>query len=59
MNLAGDSVVTEGNAAQHYPSYAFAHSLFTEGMRMYSDSKVSDFLYELGEQTQSPPLCGE
>ena len=50
MDLAAYSVVTEGNAAQHYPSYAYAHPLFTEGMRMYSDSKVSEFLYELGDE---------
>ena len=50
MDLAAYSIVTEGNAAQHYPAYAFSHPLFTDGMRMYSDSKVSDFLYEVGDE---------
>ncbi len=31
----------------HYPSYAYSHPLFTEGMKIYSDSKVSDFLQSM------------
>lgn len=50
LDLAAYSIVTEGNAAQHYPCYAFSHPLFTDGMRMYSDAKVSNFLYELGDE---------
>ena len=44
LDLAAYSLVCEDNAAQYYPDYAYSHPLFTEGMRMYSDSKVSEFL---------------
>ena len=37
------SIVEEDNRAQYYPVYAYSHPLFAEGMRIYSDSKVSDF----------------
>ena len=37
-------IVTEDNVGQYYPGYAFNHPLFTEGMRLVSDSKVSRFL---------------
>jgi transposase len=44
LDLATYSIITENNAGQYYPDYAFNHPLFTQGMRIYSDSKVSDFL---------------
>ena len=44
LDLAAYSIIEEDNRAQHYPSYAYSHPLFTEGMKIYSDSKVSDFL---------------
>lgn len=44
LDLAAYSIVTEGNAAQYYPSYAYNHPLFTEKMHVYSDSKISEFL---------------
>lgn len=44
LDLAAYSIVAENNAGQYYPDYAYNHPLFTAGMRMYSDSKVSDFL---------------
>lgn len=50
LDLAAYSIVEEDNRAQHYPSYAFSHPLFTEGMRIYSDSKVSDFLRTLDDE---------
>ena len=37
LDLAAYSLVSEDNAAQHYPDYAYNHPLFTEGMRMYSE----------------------
>ena len=37
-------IVTEDNVGQYYPGYAFNHPLFTEGMRLVGDSKVSRFL---------------
>ena len=44
LDLAIYTIITENNAAQYYPDYAYNHPLFTRGMRIYSDSKVSDFL---------------
>ena len=44
LDLVAYSIITENNAGQYYPDYAYNHPLFTEGMRIYSDSKVSDFL---------------
>lgn len=44
LDLMAYSIVCENNAGQYYPMYAYGHPLFTEGMRIYSDSKVSDFL---------------
>lgn len=47
LDLAAYSIITESNAAQYYPDYAYNHPLFTENMRIYSDSKISDFLKSL------------
>ena len=47
QDLAAYSIITENNAGQYYPDYAYNHPLFTEGMKIYSDSKVSDFLQSL------------
>ena len=47
LDLASYSIVCENNAGQYYPDYAYNHALFTTGMRIYSDSKVSDFLQEM------------
>jgi len=47
MDLCAYSIVTEDNAGQYYPGFAFCHPLFTEGMRIYSDSKISRFLSSL------------
>ncbi len=47
LDLAIYTIITENNAAQYYPDYAFNHPLFTRGMKIYSDSKVSDFLNRL------------
>ena len=44
LDLAAYSIITEDNAGQYYPDYAFNHPLLTEDMRICSDSKVSDFL---------------
>ena len=44
LDLAIYSIISESNAGQYYPDYAYNHPLFTEAMRIYSDSKVSDFL---------------
>ena len=47
LDLAAYAIVTENNAGQYYPEYAFRHPLFTDGMKVYSDSKVSRFLREI------------
>lgn len=44
LDLAVYSIIAENNAAQYYPDYTFSHPLFTNGMKQYSDSTVSDFL---------------
>ena len=44
LDLAAYSIIAENNANQYYPDYAFDHPLFTKAMRIYSDSKVSDFI---------------
>jgi transposase len=44
LDLVAYTIICENNAGQYYPDYAFNHPLFTDGMRIYSDSKVSDFL---------------
>lgn len=44
LDLAAYSIISENNAGQYYPDYAYNHPLFTEGMKVYSDSTVSDFL---------------
>ena len=44
LDLAAYSIIAENNAAQYYPDYAYNHPLFTKNMRIYSDSKVSEFL---------------
>lgn len=46
LDLAAYSIVEEDNAAQYYPDYAYDHPLMTEDMKIYSDSKISDFLSE-------------
>lgn len=33
-------IVDEENAGQYYPDFAFNHPLFSDSMRIYSDSKV-------------------
>ncbi|MGM9787559.1 MAG: transposase [Candidatus Cryptobacteroides sp.] len=44
LDLAAYSIVTEDNAAQHYPSYAYQHPLFSDGMGIASDEKICRFL---------------
>lgn len=54
LDLASYSILSENNAAQYYPDYAYCHPLFTPGMKMYTNSKISSFLQSLKpEQTLS------
>ena len=47
LDLACYSIIEENNAGQYYPDYAYEHALFTADMKIYTDSKVSDFLHGL------------
>jgi transposase len=49
LDLALYTIISENNAAQYYPDYAYNHPLMTEKMHIYSDSKISDFLSETGD----------
>ena len=44
LDLVSYSIITENNAGQYYPDYAYNHPLSTTGMKIYSDAKVSEFL---------------
>ncbi len=47
LDLAAYSIITENNAAQYYPDYAYNHPLFTTGNRIYSDATVSEFMHQI------------
>ena len=47
LDLAVYTIITEDNAGQYYPDYAYNHPLFTKDMKVYSDSTVSDFLHSV------------
>ena len=47
LDLACYSIIEENNAGQYYPDYAYEHALFTPDMKIYTESKVSDFLHGL------------
>lgn len=49
LDLVSYSIITESNVSQYYSDYAYNHPLFTDGMRIYSDSKVSDLLRSVTE----------
>lgn len=53
LDLAAYSIIEEDNRAQHYGAYAFKHPLFTSGMKIYSDSKVSEFLKTMKEEVSA------
>lgn len=44
LDLVTYMIVEEENTGQYYPDFAFNHPLFSESMRIYSDSKVCSFL---------------
>jgi len=47
LDLAAYSIISENNAAQHYPDYAYNHPLMTPQHKIYSDSTISRFLSEI------------
>lgn len=50
LDLVCYLIITEDNAGQYYPDYAFRHPLFTESMKVVSDSKVSRFLTDMTKE---------
>ncbi len=55
-DLVSYSIISENNAAQYYPAYAYNHPLFTEKMHIYSDTKVSDFLVSVTDDQRIGPV---
>ncbi|MBQ9327532.1 MAG: transposase [Solobacterium sp.] len=49
LDLVAYSLITEDNAGQYYPDYAYNHPLFSKDMTIYSDSKISDFLNDMDD----------
>lgn len=49
LDLAAYSIIEESNVAQYYPDYAYNHPLFTNNMKIYSDSKVSDLFKDMSD----------
>lgn len=43
------SIISENNAAQYYPDYAYNPPVLTPNHKIYSDSTISRFLSEIGE----------
>ena len=50
VDLCAYTIIMENNASQYYPDYAYNHYLFTEKMKIYSDSTVTRFLQELKKE---------
>ena len=50
LDLISYSIISENNAGQYYPSYAYNHPLFTNNMQIYSDTKVSNLLRSITEE---------
>ena len=49
LDLVSYLIVMEDNAAQYYPDYAYNHPLFSEDMKIFSDSRISDFLSSISD----------
>ena len=47
LDLVAYLIVEEENAGQYYPDFAFTHPLFSEKMKIYSDSKVCRLLQSI------------
>ena len=50
LDLVSFLIVEEENVGLHYPDFAFCHPLFSEGMRIYSDVKVSRLLNSIHKE---------
>lgn len=49
LDFAAYEIISESNVAQHYPDYAYRHTLFTPNMNIYSDSTIGAFFQEVDE----------
>ena len=49
LDLVSFMIVDEENVAMHYPDFAFCHPLFSEGMKIFSDVKVSRLLNSISK----------
>ena len=47
LDLASYYLITENNAGQYSPDYAYNHPLFTPGYKTYSDSTISTFTKQI------------
>lgn len=47
LDFASYSIITENNAGQYFPNYAYNHALFSREMHVYSDSKISKMLNDI------------
>ena len=45
--MASYYLITENNAGQYYPDYAYNHPLFTPDYKIYSDATVSSFTNQI------------
>lgn len=50
LDLCAYEIISENNAAEYYPNYAYNHYLFTDKMKIYSDSSISRFLNETSKE---------
>lgn len=57
LDLAAYSIVSENNDNQYYTDYVYNHPLFTEEMRVYKDTDVSDFVSETDDDLADYFLC--
>ena len=48
LDLVAFSIIDQDNAGQYYPDFAFCHPLFSDRMKIYSDSAVSRLLSSIG-----------
>ena len=48
LDLMAFSIIDQDNAGQYYPDFAFCHPLFSDRMKLYSDSAVSRLLSSIG-----------
>jgi transposase len=50
LDLVAFSIITEDNAGMYYPDFAYCHPLFSDKMKIYTDSSVSRLLSSLTKE---------